>query len=143
MATTRRSRWIGATPQEIWRVVANPHQMPRWWPGVERVERVTHDGFTLVVPTRRGKPMRLDEHVTVSTEPSRRVWDQEVVGTPFERLLDAWTTSIELVPDGEGTIVTIVEVQQLRGSFRPGVLLQRRPARRRLDAALAALAEVL
>jgi uncharacterized protein YndB with AHSA1/START domain len=141
MAKTTRSRRIPAGPEGVWEVVSDPHHLPRWWPGVARVEDV-HDGrFTEVIPTRRGKPVRLDFVVVESDPPRRRAWAQELAGTPFERLLSAWTTTITLAPAGDdGCLVTLEEHQQLRGTFRAGLLLQRRPAARRLDSALTALA---
>lgn len=108
-----------------------------------RVEGVHGGRFTEVIPTRRGKPVRLDFREVESDPPRRLRWVQELAGTPFERLLSAWTTTITLEPDGPGAcVVTIEEHQQLRGSFRAGLLLQRRPARRRVESALAALAEL-
>jgi uncharacterized protein YndB with AHSA1/START domain len=141
MAKTTRSATIAATPEAVWRIVEDPHHLPRWWPGVSRVEDVRGGHFTEVIPTRRGKPVRLDFTV-VESEPLRcRSWTQELVGTPFERLLTAWTTTVRLEPDGEAAcLVTLEEHQQLRGSFRAGLLLQRRPARRRVQSALDALA---
>jgi hypothetical protein len=68
-------------------------------------------------------------------------WTQELAGTPFERLLSAWTTTVTLEPGENGTcVVALEEHQQLRGSFRAGLLLQRRPASRRLESALSSLA---
>jgi len=143
MARTSRRRHISADPEAVWRVVADPHHLPRWWPGVIRVEGVDPSRFTEVVPTKRGKPVRLDFRVTESEACKRRSWSQELPGTPFERLLDEWRTTVILAPEANGTLVTIEEVQQLRGSFRLGWLLQRRPARKRLDAALRQLAEIV
>lgn len=143
MAKTTRSRRIAATPEAVWEIVADPHHLPRWWPGVARVENVRGGRFTEVIPTRRGKPVRLD-FVVVESEPHhRRSWTQELAGTPFERLLRAWTTTITLEHDAGGAcVVTLEEHQQLRGSFKAGLLLQRRPASRRAESALAALAEL-
>ena len=143
MATTSRRRHLSADPAAVWRVVADPHHLPRWWPGVIRVEGVDATRFTEVVPTKRGKPVRLDFRVSESTPHERRTWTQLLPGSPFERLLDEWRTTVILVADDGGTLVTIEEVQQLRGSFRLGWLLQRRPARRRLDQALRRLAELV
>jgi len=144
MAKTTRSRLIAATPGEVWNIVSDPHHLPRWWPGVTRVEDVRADRFTEVIPTRRGRPVRLDFVVLESEPPRRRAWTQELAGTPFERLLRAWTTTITLAPDGEaGCLVTLEEHQQLRGSFRAGTLLQRRPAARRVETALTGLAALL
>jgi uncharacterized protein YndB with AHSA1/START domain len=141
MARTTRTSWIAATPDAVWAVVSDPHHLPRWWPGVARVENVRAGRFTEVIPTRRGKPVRLDLRVTESEAPHRLVWSQELAGTPFERLLSSWTTTITLAPEGTTEcLVTLEEHQQLRGSFRAGLLLQRRPAARRVESALTALA---
>lgn len=140
MARTTRTRHIAATPEAVWEIVADPHHLPRWWPGVARVEDVRADRFTEVIPTRRGKPVRLDFIVIESDAPHRRAWTQELQGTPFERLLSAWSTTLTITPAGAGgCTVTLEEHQQLRGTFRAGLLLQRRPAGRRLDSALTAL----
>jgi uncharacterized protein YndB with AHSA1/START domain len=144
MAKTTRSARIDASREAVWQIIEDPHHLPRWWPGVARVENVGGGGFTEVIPTRRGKPVRLDFVVIESQSPSRRSWAQELAGTPFERLVSAWTTTITLEPgagsDAEHCIVTLEEHQQLRGSFRAGLLLQRRPASRRVESALQALA---
>jgi len=143
VATTSRSREIGAPVEDVWNVVSDPYHLPRWWPGVTRVQDVSEQSFTEVVPTKRGKPMRLDFRVAESVPLQRRSWSQSLPGTPFERLLEAWSTTITLADLGDRTLVTIDEFQQLRGSFRMALPLQRRPARRRVDAALAGLAELL
>ncbi len=117
-------------------MVANPYHLPRWWPGVSRVENVREGHFTEVIPTRRGKPVRLDQTITESVENERRSWTQELEGTPFERLLSSWTTTIEIEPQGSGSKVTITERQQLRGRLKLGSILQLRPARKRLATAL-------
>ena len=83
--------------------------------------------------------MRLDFRIVESHAPERLTWTQELQGTPFERLLSAWTTTVTLQPDGDACIVTLEESQQLKGSLRAGALLQRRPARRRLESALKGL----
>jgi uncharacterized protein YndB with AHSA1/START domain len=141
LAKTVRTRRIEATPEAVWQIVGDPHHLPRWWPGVARVEDVRGQRFTEVIPTRRGKPVRLDFVVLESKPPRLRAWTQELQGTPFERLLSAWTTTIELAPEADDACsVTLEEHQQLRGSFRAGLLLQRRPARQRVDAALDGLA---
>ncbi len=81
--------------------------------------------------------------MTESVPNARRAWTQLLPGTPFERLLDEWVTTVQLLPEPGGTLVTLEEVQQLRGSFRFGALLQRRPARKRLDRALRRLGELV
>jgi uncharacterized protein YndB with AHSA1/START domain len=140
VATTVRSRRIDAPAESVWGIVSDPHHLPRWWPDVTRVEDVSAGRFTTVIPTKRGKPVRLDYRVTESAAPVRHAWAQDLEGTPFERLLIAWTTTVVLEPEGRACRVTLEERQQLKGSFRAGMLLQRRPARRRVDTALASLA---
>jgi uncharacterized protein YndB with AHSA1/START domain len=134
-----RSQTIAATAEEIWAVISDAHHLPRWWPGVTRVENVAGDRFTEVIPTRRGKPMRLDFRIVESLAPQRLTWTQDLQGTPFERLLSSWTTTVTLVADGDICTVTLEERQQLKGSLRAGALLQRRPARRRMESALQGL----
>jgi uncharacterized protein YndB with AHSA1/START domain len=143
MARITRTRRIAASPEAVWAVVCDPHHLPRWWPGVARVEDVRGGHFTEVIPTRRGRPVRLDFTVIESEPPRLRAWTQELAGTPFERLLSSWTTRITLAPEGaDGSLVTLEEHQQLRGSLRAGLLLQRRPAVRRVESALTALARL-
>src|ERR687894_335749 len=40
MPTAKRAATVAAPPQEVWEVVSDPHHLPRWWPGVQRVEEV-------------------------------------------------------------------------------------------------------
>lgn len=57
------SRTLRASPDEVWAVVGDPHHMPRWWPRVLRVECVEDDGFTQVLTTDKGRPVRADFRV--------------------------------------------------------------------------------
>jgi uncharacterized protein YndB with AHSA1/START domain len=136
---TRRSRTIQAAPQQIWALIADPHHQPRWWPGVARMEGVSDEGFTQVHLTKKGRPVRLDFTVVVSEPPWRRIWQQEISGTPFERVLGESVTEIVLEPADEGTTVTIELRQQLRGYSRTGGFLLRRATGARLDEALEGL----
>jgi carbon monoxide dehydrogenase subunit G len=141
--TTRRQRTIEADPHRVWELVEDPHHMPRWWPGVERMERVEDDRFTQVFYTKRRKPVRMDFRVLASEPRSRRVWEQDVVGTPFERVLGQAITEVQLEPAGDGgTRVTIGLTQKLRGYSRTGGFLLRRATRKRLDQALDGLAAI-
>ena len=139
MPTARRSRTIAAAPEQLWKTVADPHHLPRWWPRVERVEAVRGDHFTEVLATDRGRSVRADFKVLESRAPERRVWEQELVGTPFERVFAAARTEVALAPDGEGTRVTLVVRQKLRGAARLGGWLVRRATVRVLDEALVSL----
>jgi uncharacterized protein YndB with AHSA1/START domain len=139
MPTARRSRTVAAPPERVWATVGDPHHLPRWWPRVQRVEAVTAEHFTEVLGTDDGRSLRADFRVVESRAPERRAWEQELVGTPFERVFSAASTEVKLLPDGEGTRVTLVVRQQVRGSARLGGFMVRRATGRVLDDALDAL----
>jgi carbon monoxide dehydrogenase subunit G len=139
MPTARRSRTVAAPPWRVWETVGDPHHLPRWWPRVQRVESVTDEHFTEVLGTDDGRSLRADFRVVASREPERRAWEQELAGTPFERLFAAASTEVSLTPEAAGTRVTLVVRQQLRGSARLGGFMVRRATRRVLDEALEAL----
>ncbi|MHB8658983.1 MAG: SRPBCC family protein [Solirubrobacteraceae bacterium] len=142
MATARRSRTIAAAPEKVWVVIEDPHHMPRWWPGVARMEGVDAERFTQVHLTKKGKPVRVDFSVLVSEGPWRRIWEQEIPGTPFERVLSASVIEIALEPQDGATKVTLEQRQKLRGYSRTGAFLLRRATRQRLDEALDGLARI-
>ena len=142
MATLRRSASVDASPDAVWELISDAYALPRWWPRVARVEGVTETGFTAVLYSRRGRPVRLDLSYTEVREEHVLAWQLDVVGGPFERLLHEWHTRLILAPDSDRTQVTIEERQSFRGSFRTGGLLQRRAQRKRLTGALAGLAQL-
>jgi uncharacterized protein YndB with AHSA1/START domain len=142
MAAARRTRTLAAAPQEVWELIADPHHMPRWWPGVERMEGVEPDRFTQVFKTKRGRPVRADFRVVASEAPTTRAWEQEVAGTPFERVLSASVTEVRLDPVPAGTEVTISQQQKLRGYSRTGGFMLRRATAAKLDEALDGLARI-
>jgi carbon monoxide dehydrogenase subunit G len=142
MPTTRRSRTVAAVPERVWEIVGDPYHLPRWWPRVERVEAVTEDRFTEVLATERGRSVRADFRVVESVAPERRAWEQELAGSPFERIMAAARTEVRLEPDGAGSRVTIHVRQQMRGTARFGAWMVRRATRRQLDEALAALGDL-
>ena len=104
MATARRSRVITAPPEQIWTVLADAHHMPRWWPGVQRMEDVAENRFTQVFTTKKGRAVRLDFQVLESDPPYRRAWSQEIAGTPFERVLSESLTEVVLEPMIRGAV---------------------------------------
>jgi carbon monoxide dehydrogenase subunit G len=139
MPTARRSRTVAAPPERVWGTVGDPHHLPRWWPRVQRVEGVTDEHFTEVLGTDDGRSLRADFRVVDSRPLERRAWEQELEGTPFERVFAAASTEVKLMPDGEGTRVTLVVRQQVRGAARLGGFMVRRATGRVLDDALDAL----
>jgi uncharacterized protein YndB with AHSA1/START domain len=135
--TTRRSRTIGATPEQVWQTVSDPHHLPRWWPRVQRVEGVERERFTEVLVTDKGRSVRADFRVLESSAPEVRRFCQEVEGSPFERLLRSAETTIRLAADGAGgTRVTVEIRQRLRGMGTFGGFMVRRATRRVADEAL-------
>jgi uncharacterized protein YndB with AHSA1/START domain len=136
---TRRSRTVPAAPADVWQTVGDPHHLARWWPRVARVEAVHADGFTEVLRSDRGNTVRADFTVDERRAPELVRWRQEVDGTPFERMLAASVTTVELAPADGGTRVSLRLEQKLRGIARFGGFLVRRAARRQLDDALTAL----
>jgi len=143
--TTRVSRTLAASPETVWAVVADPWHQARWWPRVVRMEAVEDDCFTQVLGTARGRGVRADFRI-LETEPQRRLrWEQQLEGTPFERLLAEAVTDVELAPadDGERTSVTIELRQRLLGWSRLAPFLFKRAARRQLAEALEGLDQVV
>jgi carbon monoxide dehydrogenase subunit G len=139
MPTTRRSRTVAAAPEEVWKTVADPHHLPRWWPRVDRVEAVTEEHFTEVLVAGGGKALRADFRVVASRAPSVRAWEQELAGSPFARFVASARTEISLESVPEGTRVTVLLRQQMRGTARFGGWMVRRAMRRVLDDALTSL----
>lgn len=130
-------------------MIEDPHQMPRWWPGVTRMEGVDGDRFTEVFQTRRRRTVRADFRVLASEPPGvqfpapgHRSWTQDVAGTPFETVLVELITEVVVEPAPEGSRVTIAQRQRLRGYSRTGTLVVRRATVKRLDEALGGLARI-
>lgn len=146
MPRAERQRTIAAPRQAVWEVIADPHHMPRWWPGVERMEGVEGNRFTQVFSTRRGRRVRVDFRVVQSEEPSVRAWAQEIEGTPFARVLGESVVEVRLEPDGDApdaTRVTLSQDQKLRGYSRTGTFMLRRATRDKLGEALDGLERIL
>ena len=143
MPTARASRRLPATSAAVWRVAADPHALPRWWPRVVRVERVTGREFTQVLQTPRGREVRADFEVTEQEQGRRRVWSQRLLGTPFEKYFASLVTELRVKPDGDEAVVTLEVRQRMKGISRFGGFLARRAARRTLQDALAALEEAV
>ena len=151
LSTATRTRVLdGASVEDVWAVVADPYQMPRWWPGVERMEGVDDDRFTQVFKTKRRRTVRADFRLLASEPPGgeytggHRTWEQEVEGTPFDRVLVESITEIGLEPAPEGgTRVTLAQRQRLRGYSKTGALAMRSATAKRLDEALERLERIL
>jgi uncharacterized protein YndB with AHSA1/START domain len=142
MPTVARSRSIEVEPQRAWELVADPHNLPRWWPDTVRVESV--DGspgarrsrFTQVLQTRDGTSVRADYRCVESTGGARLLWEQQIEGTPFEKFLRSAELELRIEGESSGTEVTLVGRRALRGLSRLGAPMMSRATRRSLDHAL-------
>jgi len=160
--TTRRSRTIAARPEQLWKVISDPHHLPRWWPRVRRVEDVEDGAFTEVMMTAKGKAVRADfDVVRLDERELSLMWSQRLEGTPFGRLLSSAETEVTLTPVADGpseaasdagadpgdasqaTVVTIEMRQRLTGFFpRFGGFMVRRAAAATIDEALDGLGRI-
>jgi uncharacterized protein YndB with AHSA1/START domain len=148
MPRVSRQREIDASPERVWDLVSDPHHLPRWWPRALRVEDVHKaDGrrsrWTTVLGTQRGRGVRADFRCTGATARKRYAWEQEIEGTPFEKVLRSAALEIRLERSGEGTLTTLIGSERLRGLSRLGSPLMRRAIRQRLDEALAGIERAL
>jgi len=151
MATVARSRVIGASAASVWSLIADPHNLPRWWPETSRVEDV--DGtaagrrgrFTQVMKTSKGRTVRADFRCTAATAERRIVWEQQLEGTPFEGFLRSAELELRLdggVGAGQSTVV-IEARRRLRGMSRLGSVMMRRATGRTLNRALDGIEDAL
>ena len=144
MPRISRSRTVAAGPEAAWRIVGDPNHLPRWWPLVERVENVRRKEFTQVLRSKKGRAVRQDFRLVEDGKRSRR-WEQSLEGTPFERFLAGNAVVMAVEPAGEGSKVTLVSEQKLKGLSRMGggSFMLRRATRKQLDQALVLLEDLL
>jgi uncharacterized protein YndB with AHSA1/START domain len=130
--------------ERVWKVVSDPYSLPRWWPRVQRVEEVSDEGWTTVLLSDRGKPVRAD-YTLARVHPMELLeWRQELEETPFERMLSRSELVIELGRDDTGTTgVSLRSTERLRGLARLGSPMVRRATRKRLNQALERLGELV
>lgn len=152
MPNVSRSRTIDAPADQVWKLVSDPHNLPRWWPDTLRVESVEgppgarRSSFTQVFETHKGTPVRADYRCIESTRGRRLVWEQRIEGTPFEKFLRGAALELLIEPDGDGageSRVTIAGRRQLRGLSRLGAPMMTRATRRALDDALDGIEDAL
>ena len=102
MPRVTRRRTIAAPVPEVWDLVSDPYNLPRWWPRTSRVENVEREGggrrsqWTKVLETSEGRGVRADFRCLSSAEGERYVWEQQLEGTPFERTCAARELEIGL-----------------------------------------------
>ena len=139
----RRETLVPAPPEEVWRVVTDPHRLPAWWPNVSRVEDASPEAWTKVLMSPGGKAVRADYTRIEAEEPTRVRWRHEVQESPFERILAASTTEIALEPGEGGTLVRISITHRPRGWARFSPFQMRAAATRQVAGALDGLAKLV
>ena len=145
MPVVKEHLGLAAPLERVWNVVSDPYSLPRWWPRVQRVEEVSDRGWTMVLVSDRGKPVRAD-YTLARAEPMELLeWQQELDETPFERMLSTSRIVIELERDDDAgaTAVVLRSTERLRGLARLGSPLVRRATRKRLSQALERLGELV
>ena len=149
MARVTRTRTVEAPIGDVWALVSDPYNLPRWWPRTTRVENVDakpggkRTQWTKVLQTAEGRGVRADFRCVSSAERERYVWEQELEGTPFERHLKGLRVEIGLRERGGATEVSITEEQTLKGMSKLGSPLMRRARAEILDEALDGLERAL
>lgn len=149
MARVTRTRTVEAPSSEVWKLVSDPYNLPRWWPRTQRVENVDRrEGgrrtqWTKVLQTASGRGVRADFRCVSSAERERYVWEQELEGTPFERHLKGLRVEIRLREHDAGTEVSLTEEQTLKGMSKLGSPLMKRARNEVLDEALDGLERAL
>jgi uncharacterized protein YndB with AHSA1/START domain len=138
-----RSRVLRAPVPDVWRVLADPYAMPRWWPLVRRVEGVRDERWTLLLGKPGGRGVRADQRLEQSEPERLRRWSLVVPGSPFERVLESSVTEARLSQAGEGTELRLELRQSPHGWARFGGFMLRRAARRQLDEALEGMARAV
>ena len=141
MPVISRRRTVPAAPERLWTVLADPDQLPTWWPRVERVEDASRHAWTTVLANPKGgKTLRADFTLVDSDHPRRLSWRQEVEESPFERIFSSAVTEVELESAGpEGTHVKLTSRVRPRGFARFGGLQVTRATKRQLTTALEGL----
>ncbi|MDX6632663.1 MAG: hypothetical protein QOG09_1738 [Solirubrobacterales bacterium] len=149
MPRVSRKRLIEAPVDEVWAIVSDPYHLPRWWPRTRRVENVRkvkggrRSQWTTVYETQSGRAVRADYRVLSSATDDRYIFEQQLEGTPFEKVLRSSVTEIGLEPREDATEVRITNRQRLRGLSRLGSPMMGRAQRQIVDDALEGLQAAL
>lgn len=142
MPRVTRRRTIAAPVAEVWELISDPYNLPRWWPRTSRVESVDRkpggkrSQWTKVLETAEGRGVRADYRCLSAAEGERYVWEQQLAGSPFERHLRRSVVEISLREKGGETEISLTSEQKLRGMSRLGSPMMRGGQRKILDEAL-------
>ena len=138
-----RSRTLKAPVAAVWAIVADPYELPHWWPLVRHVEGVRADRWTTVLGKPGGRGVRADQQLEACEHERLLRWSLVVPGSPFERVVSASQTEARLERAGEGTELTLQLDQRPRGWSRLGWPLLRRAGGRQLGEALDGMARLV
>lgn len=143
MPVISRSKSVPASPERLWTVVADPEQLPAWWPNVERVEDASREAWTAVLTSPKGgRALRADYTLVDSHHPHHLRWRHEVEESPFERIFSSSVTEVALEASDQETFVRLTAHLGLRGFSRFGGFQVSRATRKQLDGALQGLARL-
>jgi len=149
MPKVTRRRTIAAPVEEVWELISDPYNLPRWWPRTSRVESVDRkpegrrSQWTKVLETAEGRGVRADFRCLSSAAGERYVWEQQLAGTPFERHLRSSTVEVGLRDEDGATAVSLTSEQKLRGLSRLGSPLMRGGQGKILEQALDGIEQAL
>lgn len=105
------ARRVAGTPAEVWEVLTTPEAFAGWRPGVRSVERLPdRDGLPVWREVSRTGSLTLE---VVEWEPPGRL----VMRIADEDLPFGGTWTYRLVPEGEGTGVTVTENGEIYNPF--------------------------
>jgi len=149
MPKVTRRRTIAAPVEEVWELISDPYNLPRWCPRTSRVESVDRkpegrrSQWTKVLETAEGRGVRADFRCLSSAAGERYVWEQQLAGTPFERHLRSSTVEVGLRDEDGATAVSLTSEQKLRGLSRLGSPLMRGGQGKILEQALDGIEQAL
>jgi uncharacterized protein YndB with AHSA1/START domain len=142
MPRVSRRRTIEAPVDEVWKLVSDPYNLPRWWPRTSRVENVERKSagrrsqWTKVLETAEGRGVRADYRCLSSAQNERFVWEQQLEGTPFARHLRRSEVAVGMRAEGDATAVELSSIQTMKGMSRIGSPMLRHGQGAILDEAL-------
>jgi uncharacterized protein YndB with AHSA1/START domain len=141
----RAERSIAAAPDALWPLVSDPGRLPDWFALADRVEVLEGADGPGQLRRQHGhwgrKRSEVDQRITRWDPPSALAWTHEaerLEGKPAPRFSASTDFSIELLPDGAGTLVRLCSAQVPAGPLR-GVVI-RAFGRRELEKSLDRLA---
>ena len=94
MPRVSRKRTVGAPVAEVWKLVSDPYNLPRWWPRTARVENVEDRGgrrsrWTQVLETAEGRGVRADYRCVSAAENDPAPFSTATVAVPVRESASA------------------------------------------------------